>query len=977
MGTVCIDLFPVPHTLPTAGQESKQVNVDNQSKKKQDKADRENIADAIRILFEPGHVVELRVPKAGKLGTVSGYFDDYDKLAEELERLSGTVPAVYYTLNPVNPALLARANNHTNPYAKGTTNDAADSILKRRWLLIDCDPVRPSDISSTDEEKEAARRMAAQIKKHLNALGWSDPVVADSGNGYHLLHRVDLPNDDESRALIEAVLKALAARFDNSAVKIDQKVFNASRITKAYGTLACKGDSIAERPHRLSGMFAPPAVIEPVAKELLVALAAEGPKHDKKKSPAATTGTRGGWTAALVEEVLDKANLNRGDATDYKDLRKWQHDCLNNPDHRKPDAYTILDEEGYAHHHCSHNSCADLEDEDWRKLWEERTGEGYPFPSRRKRQKPDTRAAETGGVPTDSAESDAEADSWSRIADELDEVRRGEETVKDEKGNFKEVPLPRHIADERILDFAKDVFEQRGKGKFFLDAHPYVYLPEEKQVVRFQDDAEAHQLLGKMRLRIKQHDTDLVRENLRAHIMEFGEQTRVEKLGCLRGEAIYVNNGRGGMFKITTDSISEVANGTDGVLMHAPELKPFPALDETKLDEIRQKLAGIGGKVTDSLLCQHLNAHFEEGGSLTQPQYQQLVIMRFLTLFIGNTIDLRPIMIALGEQNSGKSTLWEKFMWLLYGTGYESAALPSKRRDFIAAMTNNAINIFDNIDSVNFDNPRSDYPEYIDLMCKASTGGKIPIAELYKTNVQRMYDLRCDQFLTARVNPFPSHRSDLARRTLFFPIRMPSPLEYRTTEEIKLALAHDADEMKLEILVRLQNVLRALVTNKRSYLPVSQMHSFETFTMRVADHEGWADEMCSIWQGYMGDYRERITKDSPLVEYVRRWIGMAGESNAGRWARAGEIYADLQKVYGQDFTKMWRSSAVFGKRLKENKTALRVLGVETKPLHGNLLYKFEPSPDQMERCRDAWSDSAPSRYQGDDALGVPDANDVL
>lgn len=310
-------------------------------------------------------------------------------------------------------------------------------------------------------------------------------------------------------------------------------------------------------------------------------------------------------------------------------------------------------------------------------------------------------------------------------------------------------------------------------------------------------------------------------------------------------------------------------------------------------------------------------------------------------------------------------------------TGYESSALPSKRRDFVAAMTNNAINIFDNIDSVNFDNPRSDYPEYIDLMCKVSTGGKIPIAELYKTNVQKMYNLRCDQFLTARVNPFPSHRSDLSRRTLFFPMRMPSPLEYRTTEEIKQALAHDADEMKLEILVRLQNVLRALAANTKSYPPVSQMHSFETFTMRIADHEGWADEMQDIWEGYMGDYRERITEDSPLVEYVRRWIGMTMMSNAGHWARAGKIYADLQKIYGQDFTKMWRSSAVFGKRLKENKTALRVLGVETKPLHGNLLHKFEPSPEQMERCRDAWNDSAQSRYLGDDALGVPDAKDVL
>jgi hypothetical protein len=771
------------------------------------------------------------------------------------------------------------------------------------------------------------------------------------------------------------VLKALAARFDNSAVKIDQKVFNSSRITKAYGTKACKGDSIAERPHRLSGMFTPPDVIEPVAKELLVALAAEAPKPEKKNSGVATTASRGGWTPALVEEVLDKADVNRGDAMDYKSETKWQHDCLSNPDHRKPDAYTILDEDGYAHHHCSHNSCSDLEDADWRELWEERTGGSYPFPSRRKRQKPEILSLDDETL-TDS-ELGPGANSWSQIADELDEVRRGKRTFENGDGKEEEEPLPRHIAEEHILQFVKDVFEKRGNGLFFFDAYPYVYLPEEKQVVRFQDDAEAHQLLAKVRLRIKQRDTELVRENLRAHIMEFGEQTRVEKLGCLRGGTIYVNNGRGGMFKITTDSILEVANGTDGVLMHAPDLKPFPPLDEAKLEEISKKLNGVGGKVTDSLLCQYLNAHFEESGSLTQSQYQQLVIMRFLTLFIGNSLDLRPIMIALGEQNSGKSTLWEKPMWLLYGTEYESAALPSKRRDFVAAMTNNAINIFDNIDSVNFDNPRSDYPEYIDLMCKASTGGKIPIAELYKTNVQRTYNLRCDQFLTARVNPFPSHRSDLSRRTLFFPIRMPSPLEYRTTEEIKLALAHDADEMKLEILVRLQNALRALVANKKSYPPVSQMHSFETFTMRVADHEGWADEMCGIWQGYMGDYRERITEDSPLVEYVRRWIGMATKSNAGRWARAGEIYADLQKVYGQDFTKMWRSSAVFGKRLKENKTALRVLGVEVKPLHGNLLYKFEPLPEQMERCRDAWNDSAPSRYLGDDALGVPDSKDVL
>ena len=372
-----------PATQPQQrDSQPRNFNVQNQSAQNQREADRQNIEEAIGILFEPQQVVEVRVPKAGKYGTVSGYFIDHKKLAQKLEELSGNVGAVYYTLNPVNPALLARAHNRTRTYAKDTTNDAPDNIVKRRWLLVDCDPVRPADISATDEEKTAAKRLVPKIKKYLEAAGWPVPVVADSGNGYHLLYRVDLPNDDESRKLVESVLKALAARFDTNAVKIDQKVFNSSRITKAYGTKACKGDSISERPHRLSQMFAPPEGIEIVSKALLTALAAEAPTPEKKKS-SPTAKTPGGWTPALVEQVLDEADVGRGEAMDYKGSTKWQHDCLANPDHRKPDAFTILDADGFAHHYCSHNTCSDMRDEDWRSLWEERTGEAYPWPKRK------------------------------------------------------------------------------------------------------------------------------------------------------------------------------------------------------------------------------------------------------------------------------------------------------------------------------------------------------------------------------------------------------------------------------------------------------------------------------------------------------------------------------------------------------------------------------------------------------------------
>jgi hypothetical protein len=91
--------------------------------------------------------------------------------------------------------------------------------------------------------------------KYLAAQGWSTPIIADSGNGYHLLYPIDLPNDDASRKLIERTLKALDGLFGDESVDFDVKNFNAARIWKLYGTLARKGDPVPERPHRVARML--------------------------------------------------------------------------------------------------------------------------------------------------------------------------------------------------------------------------------------------------------------------------------------------------------------------------------------------------------------------------------------------------------------------------------------------------------------------------------------------------------------------------------------------------------------------------------------------------------------------------------------------------------------------------------------------------------------------------------------------------
>ena len=108
-----------------------------------------------------------------------------------LER--STTPSTRSTQRSL-PAPATAASN----YAKNTTNDAPDNIIQRRWLLIDCDPVRPANISASDDEKAAAKELVLEVRIHLSDCGWPDPVIADSGNGYHLLYRIELPNNDRS-----------------------------------------------------------------------------------------------------------------------------------------------------------------------------------------------------------------------------------------------------------------------------------------------------------------------------------------------------------------------------------------------------------------------------------------------------------------------------------------------------------------------------------------------------------------------------------------------------------------------------------------------------------------------------------------------------------------------------------------------------------------------------------------------------------
>jgi P4 family phage/plasmid primase-like protien len=177
-----------------------------------------------------------------------GYFNSWAAALCAVESEPSQYKAAYFTLNPiklpsgipVNPASLQSSSN-----AAG-----ASDIERRVWLLIDCDPPRQSKTNSTAEEKQAARGQADRTREWLRSHGWPEAVVADSGNGWHLLYRIELPNDDASKTLIERFLARLKQLFPMT----DAGNFDASRLCKLYGSWARKGEHSDERPWRRSAI---------------------------------------------------------------------------------------------------------------------------------------------------------------------------------------------------------------------------------------------------------------------------------------------------------------------------------------------------------------------------------------------------------------------------------------------------------------------------------------------------------------------------------------------------------------------------------------------------------------------------------------------------------------------------------------------------------------------------------------------------
>lgn len=316
--------------------------------------DEKELRKALSV-FKDGKLVEVRIHDARKR-TLSGYFTSIGKLVSELQRHEALgnlhLANVFYTINRLKDDCYGRIQKDEIMLAKTTTSD--NDVEAYEWLLVDLDPERPSDTSSTDEQLMKAVDRGRKVFKYLKGKGFPDPIMAYSGNGVHLQYAIALLNTNENKALVENVLKALDLLFSDDEVKIDTSVFNPARICKLYGTRAQKGADTETHPHRMSRIEYVPEEIAQIEKAQLVALVED--TLPKAQKPEEYNNFNPG--KFNLEEWLDRHGIGYH-KSDGKDYERFILDCCPfDSSHKAPDSMVTRGRNGELGFSCFHNSCA-------------------------------------------------------------------------------------------------------------------------------------------------------------------------------------------------------------------------------------------------------------------------------------------------------------------------------------------------------------------------------------------------------------------------------------------------------------------------------------------------------------------------------------------------------------------------------------------------------------------------------------------
>jgi hypothetical protein len=446
--------------------------------------------------------------------------------------------------------------------------------------------------------------------------------------------------------------------------------------------------------------------------------------------------------------------------------------------------------------------------------------------------------------------------------------------------------------------------------------------------------------------------------------------------------------------------IEEVPNGTDGKLflfpMNFAPLLSKPLAEVTAIKELGQHFfhrtfhdekllstprpsPGPSGDAThlvckgralypDDYLWWHLfkDTTFQVKG-FSQEQVQVLLIVAEMLLMMPGVTRERMLLECLGESGSGKTFFAELLGIVLIGPQFLCRPLP----DDPLAYENQAINehyvVYDNVGRIP--------PKVADRICQSVTGFEVVRRELFTTAGEFRAKARATNAIAAINSPLTELEHKNRALTTHFNKRTKGNI---VDVELRGAIARNRDDIILNFLRRAVWIVEALEAQK-DYVPYVNVRlaGVGTFLLRVARHEGWEDEAKRLLEAWEAEQISGALSggDDDISSAMSRFL-INGNSWRGKFLSPGMLNDELQfaavgrpddddGLAVREIRQMrlkqlsWHgNTGTLGRRIGANlrvyaeRFGLRRVASHFRNTRGGWMYKFEPTPEQLDGCRE-------------------------
>ncbi len=390
---------------------------------------------------------------------------------------------------------------------------------------------------------------------------------------------------------------------------------------------------------------------------------------------------------------------------------------------------------------------------------------------------------------------------------------------------------------------------------------------------------------------------------------------------------LYLDMGRGRVLRLDGKDLTEVDNGTAGILfMPYPDSEPW-YVDESAPEDL------LVNTVIDPI-----NFVQDETSPHSPDEQKVLFLLWMLAVPFESIQPTKPLALALGPAGSGKTLLFRRIGRLMFGHAFDVDSLRKDGEDdFYVSTTNRPFVAFDNADRF--------IPWLEDALAVGATGQRVTKRELYTTNRMITYISRAFIALTARTPRF--RREDVSERLIIFHVEKLTDEKRRAEQE----MIDEVSTLRNPLLTDFARLLNRVVAE--TSVPSVQMTIRLADFAKMAGRAGLALGIPETTQGILKKLKRSqyiyATEENELAILLDAWLSEKpsgaldiGLTNEGRWIGGKKLYEDLKGI-ALDRQMRWRvnNEVSLGKQLTAMEDALSIsLAIERKRVRTGTQWRF-------------------------------------